>query len=103
MNNYSDQNVTHEPRDSSLVKFVREGENIAARVRQDVAIRRVLGIGFLVLASLLFIPPWFLIPSLVFAGFSLLGFNPFRFGSRGRSHRFSGAKEGSSPTQSVPS
>ncbi len=87
--------------DSTLVKFVREGENIAARVRQDVAMRRVLGIGFLVLASLLFIPPWFVIPGLVLAGFSLLGFNLFRFGSCGRSRRSS--SQGSSPKGSVPS
>ena len=69
--------------DSALVRFVREGESILDRVRQDVALRRALGVGSLVLASLLFIPPWFLIPGLVFAGFSLLGFNPFWFGMCG--------------------
>lgn len=51
-------------RDSNLVKFVREGESIVSRVQQDVAMRRVVGVGFLVLASLLFIPPWFLISGL---------------------------------------
>ena len=86
-------------RDSNLVKFVREGENIASRVRQDTAMRRVLGVGLLMLAALLFIPPWFLIPGLVLAGFSLLGFNPFRFGSCGRSGRSS--SRGSSPTEST--
>ena len=100
MNTHSDQNI-QEPQDSNLVKFVREGENIAARVRQDVAMRRVLGVGFLVLASLLFIPPWFLIPGLVFAGFSLLGVNPFWFGSCGRSHWSS--SKGSSSKESVTS
>ncbi len=97
----SDQNVTREPQDSNLVKLVREGENIATSCRTRAAMRRVLGIGVLVLASLLFIPPWFLIPGLVFAGFSLLGFNPFWFGACGRLRRSS--SKGSSPTESVPS
>ena len=100
MNACSDQNM-RETRDSNLIKFVREGENIAARVRQDVAMRRVLGIGLLVLASLLFVPPWFLIPGLVFGGLSLLGVNPFWFGSCGRSRRSS--SRGSSSKESVPS
>lgn len=95
-------NPQNRDQDSNLGRFVREGEHIASRVRQDVATRRVIGVGFLVLASLLFIPPWFLIPGLIFAGFSLLGVNPFRFGSCGRSHR-SSSKKGSSPTESVPS
>ena len=70
-------------RDSALVRFVREGEGILDRVRQDVALRRALGVGSLLLASLLFIPTWFLIPGLVFTGFSLLSFNPFWFGMCG--------------------
>lgn len=82
-------NTRDNPVDSTLIKFIREGENIVARVRQGVAMRRVLGIGFLVLASLLFIPPWFLIPGLVFGGLSLLDFKPFRFGSCGRPRRSS--------------
>ena len=100
MNTYNDQNVG-EPQDSNLVKFVREGENIAARVRQDVALRRTLGIGLLVLASLLFSLPWFLIPGLVFGGLSLLGVNPFWFGACGRPHRSS--SKGSSSKESVTS
>ncbi len=63
--------------------------------------RRVLGIGFLVLASLLFIPPWFLISGLVFGGLSLLGFKPFRFGSCGRPRRSS--SKGSSSKESATS
>ena len=85
--------------DSTLVTFVREGENMVARVRHDKAMRRALGVGFLVLALLLFIPPWFLIPGLMFAGFSLLGFNPFWFGSCG-SKRKTKARD-SSPAESV--
>lgn len=94
-------NPQNTDQDSNLVKFVREGEAIALRVRQDVTMRRTLGIGFLVLASLLFIPPWFLIPGLIFAGFSLLGFNPFRFGPCSRPRRSSA--KGSSPAESAPS
>lgn len=96
----SNQDVTREDQDSTLVKFVREGENTLGRVRQDVATRRTLGVGLLILAALLFIPPWFLIPGLVFAGFSLLGVNPFWFGSCGSSRRSS--TEGSSHKESIP-
>ncbi len=96
-------NTRNSSQDSNLVKFVREGEKIASRVRQDVAMRRVLGVGFLLLASLLFIPPWFLIPGLIFAGFGLLGVKPFWFGSCGRPYRSRGAKKSSSPSESVPS
>ncbi len=86
--------------DSTLVTFVREGENMVARVRHNTAMRRALGVGFLVLASLLFIPPWFLIPGLMFAGFGLLGFNPFWFGSCGS--KKAGGKEGSSKASAQP-
>lgn len=73
--------------DSTLVKLVREGETILDRVGRDRALRRVLGVGLLALASLLFIPPWLLVPSLVFSGVGLLGVQPFRFGACGSQER----------------
>lgn len=65
--------------DSKLVKLVREGERVLVQVRRDSNIKRIVGVGFLTLAALLFIPPWFLIPALAFTGFSLLGWQPLRF------------------------
>ena len=70
-------------RDSTLVTFVREGENMVARVRHNTAMRRALGVGFLRPGVAPLHPPWFLIPGLMFAGLWLLGFNPFWFGSCG--------------------
>ncbi len=66
--------------DSNLVKLVREGERRLEQVRHNAVAKRTLGIALLAFAALLFIPPWFLIPGLVFTGFSLLGWQPFRFG-----------------------
>jgi len=70
--------------DSTLVKLVREGERRLEQVRREPGIRRAIGIGLLALAALLFIPPWFLVPGLMFAGFSLLGWLPFRCGASKR-------------------
>lgn len=76
-------------RDSKLVTFVREGEAALEGLRHNAVAKRGLGVALLVLAALLFVPPWFLIPGLVFAGLSLLDLRPFRFGGCGLKSRAS--------------
>jgi hypothetical protein len=88
--------------DSTLVKLVRAGEHMVGRIGQDTTLRRALGISLLVLAALLFIPPWFLVPGLVFAGFHLLGFRPFRFGACGSKRRASTPRNGAAPESVKP-
>jgi hypothetical protein len=88
--------------DSALVRLVREGERAVNRIEQDTTLRRALGGSFLMLAALLFIPPWFLVPGLVFAGFSLLGFRPFRFGACGSKRRASTPRNGAAPESVKP-